>query len=1036
MSFIKSTIRALTEHPTAANLLMVLFLALGLLTMGDIRRETFPDFSSTQVTVSAVYPGATAEDVETSVTERIEEAVEGVSNIIEVTSTSSEGRAKVTIEMREGADTTEFLNDIKTEVEAISNFPSEVEDVIVKRINTTDQVLSIALTGPMSEPHLKIYAEQLKDKIKQLPLVSQVDLLGFSEHQLLVEIPFYNLMKYGLSISDIQTVISSQSLDMPSGTLETGHTDYIIRFMEERRTPGELAELVVIAGDKGQEVKLGDIARITDRFEDREDIVRFNGQRAAMLQINKNKSEDALDIMDQIKLFLEEEALTAPPGVELIITQNISKVVRDRLNMLLINGLEGLLLVFFTLWLFFNIRMSFWVVLGLPVSFCMTFFFMEQINFSFNMLSMVGLLIAIGILMDDAIVIAENIAAHLERGKNSLEATIDGVSEVAAGVFSSFLTSLFVFGALALSMTGDIGKVLYAIPVVLLLTISISLVEAFGILPNHLSHSLRDYDPADKSSFRIKFDSFIDFVREEMLGKAVDIVVKFRYLFLGCMIFLFIASISMIPMGKLKFKPFPDTEGDVLQARILMPQGTSFERLEMVVERVTQAMKEIDKELTPHQPDENPLVDNISVIFNTNADAGESGPHVATVSVDLLDAESRNSTIDQITSSWRSKVGVISDVININYKEPSIGPGGLAIEIDLLGQDLERLKAASTELQSWLEGYEGVVDLDDNLRPGKPEFRIKLSSGALAMGFTAKSVADQLRSAFYGSVAREIQYGGESYEVMVKIAEEDMSKITNLSSFYVIGPNGDRVPLTSVATVEQGRGYATISRTNSLRTVTITGDVDTTIANANEIIQDTRKKFLPGLLEKYTDIRVSFGGEAEEGQKSMVGMLRAFIIGIFGVFIILSIQFRSYFEPIVVMILIPFALIGVIWGHIIFGLNLSMPSIMGFISLAGIVVNDSILLVTFIRSHIDKGQEVMQAATSASRERFRAVMLTSLTTIMGLLPLMAERSMQAQILKPLACSIMFGLLMTTVLVLLVIPALYSVFDDFNLLRKH
>ncbi len=1036
MSFIKSTIRSLTEHPTAANLLMVLFLALGLLTMGDIRRETFPDFSSTQVTVSAIYPGATAEDVESSVTERIEEAVEGVSNISEVTSTSSEGRATVTIEMREGADSTEFLNDIKTEVEAISNFPMEVEDVIVKRINTTDQVLSIALTGPMSEPHLKIYAEQLKDKIKQLPLVSQVDLLGFSEHQLLVEIPFYNLMKYGLSISDIQTVISSQSLDLPSGTLETDHTDYIIRFMEERRTPHELAELFVIAGDKGQEVRLGDIARITDRFEDRENIVRFNGERAAMLQINKNKSEDALDIMDQIQLFLEKKELTAPPGVELIITQNISKVVRDRLNMLLINGLEGLLLVFFTLWLFFNIRMSFWVVMGLPVSFCMTFFFMGLIDFSFNMLSMVGLLIAIGILMDDAIVIAENIAAHLEKGKSSLEATIDGVSEVAAGVFSSFLTSLFVFGALALSMTGDIGKVLYAIPVVLLLTISISLVEAFGILPNHLSHSLKDYDPAQKSSSRIKFDSFIDYLRENLLGNTVDLVVQFRYLFLGCIIFLFIASISMIPMGNLKFKPFPDTEGDVIQARILMPQGTSFDRLEKVVDRVTSAIKEIDEELTPDQPDGNSLVENIGVIFNTNADAGESGPHVATVSVDLLDAESRNSTIDEITSSWRKKVGEIADVININYKEPSLGPGGLAIEIDLLGQDLKRLKLASTELQRWLEGYEGVVDLDDNLRPGKPEFRIKLNSGALAMGFTAKSVADQLRSAFYGSIAREIQYGGESYEVMVKIAEEDMSKITNLSSFYVIGPKGDRVPLTSVATVEQGRGYATISRTNSLRTVTVTGDVDTSVANANEIVQDTRKQYLPTLLEKYPDIQVSFGGETKEGQTSLVGMLRAFLIGIFGVFIILSIQFRSYFEPIVVMILIPFALIGVIWGHIIFGLNLSMPSIMGFISLAGIVVNDSILLVTFIRNHIENGQKVMQAATSASRERFRAVMLTSLTTIMGLLPLMAERSMQAQILKPLACSIIFGLLMTTVLVLLVIPALYSVFDDFNLLRKH
>ncbi len=756
MSFIKNIITILTEHPTAANLFMALFLLMGLLTIGDIRRETFPDFSSTLVSVSAVYPGATAADVETSVSERIEEAVESVLNMVEVTSKSSEGSSIVTLEMREGADSTEFLNDIKTEVEAISNFPAEVEDVIVKQLNKTDQVISLAVTGPMSEPHLKLYAEQLKEKIKQLPLVSQVEMQGFSEHQLLIEVPFYNLMKYGLSISDIQAAITSQSLDMPSGSLETEQTNYIIRFIEERRTPHELGELVVVAGDNGREVKLSDIAKITDRFEDRENSIRFNGKRAALLQINKNKSEDALDIMDQISVFLKTEAKTAPPGVELIITQNISKVVRDRLDMLVLNGIEGLILVFFTLWLFFNIRMSFWVVMGLPVSFCMTFFFMKQIDFSFNMLTMVGLLIAIGILMDDAIVIAENVAAHLEKGKNSLRATIDGVSEVAGGVFSSFLTTLFVFGALALSMEGHIGKVLYVIPVVLLLTLTVSIVEAFGILPSHLSHSLHNYNPSAKSSFRRRFDRFIDVLREEMLGKTVDLVVKFRYLFLGFILFLFIGSIAMIGGGVLKFKAFPDTEGDVLQARILMPQGTSLGRMEKVVDRVVTTMKEIDNELTPKQPGEKPLVENISVIFSTNADAGESGPHVATVSVDLLDAESRNSTIDDIIGSWRTQVGDIADVININYKEPAMGPAGLPIEIDLKGHDLGRLKLASIQLREWLSGYDGVADLDDNLRPGKPEFQIKLNKGALAMGFTAKSVAEQLRAAFYGNVASEV----------------------------------------------------------------------------------------------------------------------------------------------------------------------------------------------------------------------------------------------------------------------------------------
>ena len=1036
MKFMKSSIGALAAHPTAANLLMILFLLLGLMHMGDIRRETFPDFASTEISVTAVYPGATAEDIELAVSERIEEAVEGMSNLVKVSSNASEGRATVTLEMQDGANATEFLNDVKTEVDAISNFPEEVEDVIVKRLNRTDQVLSIAVTGPMSEPDLKLYCEQLKEKIKLLPLVSQVDILGFSKHQLQVEIPMYNLMRLGLSVNDIQAMLQNQSIDLPAGTIETDQTDYLIRIVEERRTPGELGELVVASSSKGGEIKLRDIATITDKFKDKENSIRFNGQRAGLLQINKNKSEDALGIMDEIKTFLETEEQLAPPDVEFTITQNMSKIVRDRLDMLTINGVQGLFLVFLTLWLFFNFKISFWVVMGLSVSFCMTFFFMKQIDFSFNMVTMVGLLIAIGIIMDDAIVIAENVVAHREKGSNALQATIDGVSEVASGVFSSFLTTIFVFGSLALSMQGDIGKVLYAIPVVLILTITMSIVEAFTILPNHLFHSLKSYNRSSSTGFRKKFDGIIDYFRENALGKAVDFVVNWRYLLLGFVIFLFILSISMVAGGILKVKAFPDTEGDVLQARILMPQGTSLKRAEDLVDKVVTAILQINKQLTPEQPHQRPLVENYSVLFNTNADAGESGPHVATVSLDLLSAEERASSIDLITNTWRKYVGAIPDAINITFKEPSIGPGGLAIELQLQGHDLDHLKNASVKLISWLSNYDGVFDLGDDLRPGKPEFRIKMNKGALAMGFTTHNIASQLRAAFYGSVVSEVQYGGESYEIIVKIADQDRQFVTNLSQFYLVSPKGKRVPLQSVATVEQGRGFASINRVNSLRTVTVTGDIDTAKANANEVIQHTRENFLPELSKEFPDVSVLLGGQAKEGKTAMAGMVKAFFIGIFGVFIILSLQFKSYLEPIIVMILIPFALIGVIWGHILLGLDLSMPSIMGFISLAGIVVNDSILLVTFIRNHMEKGESAIAAARKASCERFRAVLLTSLTTIMGLLPLMAERSMQAQILIPLACSVVFGLLMTTILVLLLLPAIYSIFDDYNLLRKH
>ncbi|MFW2366027.1 MAG: efflux RND transporter permease subunit [Desulforhopalus sp.] len=1035
MNFMKTLVARLAEHPTAANLIMALFLLFGLLNVGDILRETFPDFASTEVSVTALYPGASAEDVESSICERIEEAVQSVPGIARITSKASEGLARVTIEMEDGSDPAEFLSDIKTEVEAISTFPDQVEDLIVKRLNRSDQVLSVAVTGPMTEPHLKLYCEQLKDRIKQLPLVSQVELQGFSQHQILIELPFYNLMRFGLSVADIQLVISNQSLDMPSGTIETSDTDYLVRFTEERRTVRELGELIVASNAAGSEIKLGDIARIRDVFEDREESIRVGGKRAGLLQINKNKSEDALDIMDQIKDFLAHEQRVAPPGIDFFVTQNISKIVRDRLDMLTINGLQGLLLVFLTLWLFFNFRMSFWVAMGLPVSFCMTFFFMDQFGLSFNMLSMVGLLIAIGILMDDAIVIAENVAAQHELGKPPLEATIDGVNEVAGGVWSSYFTTLFVFGALALSMEGDIGKVLYIIPVVLIITLSVSMVEAFCILPNHLSHSLRGYHQSKTSGFRQSFEDKIDWLRENLLGRAVDLAVAYRYLFFGCVVFFFLVSLSMVAGGVLKVTAFPETEGDVLQARILLPQGTSLRRTEAVVADIVKAMKRVDEEYSPLQPEGKRLVQNYSVLFNTNADAGESGPHVATVSLDLLSAEERTTRLDQVTRKWREYVGVLPDVINVAYKEPGIGPGGLALEMQLQGTDLRRLKQASTRLIGWLQGYEGVVDLSDDLRPGKPEYRISLNKGALAMGFTAQSVASQLRAAFFGGKVGEIQYGGESYEIAVRMAEEDRRFVTHLSGFYLVSHEGRKVPLQTVATIEQGRGYAAISRINSRRTVTVTGDVDTRVANAAEIVADTRENFFPQLEKEFPGIKVLLEGQEKETKKSMGGMIKAFLLGIFGVFIILSLQFRSYLEPLAVMVIIPFALIGVIWGHLLMGLNLSMPSIMGFVSLAGIVVNDSILLVTFIRRNIDRGVPVSDAARQASRERFRAVLLTSMTTIMGLLPLMAEESIQAQIIIPLACSIVFGLLATTAMVLLVIPCLYTILDDMGLTRE-
>ncbi len=1035
MSLFKRIISFMCAHPTASNLLMVLFIVLGLISIADLKRETFPDFSTNAVEITITYPGASAADVESSLCQRVEDVIDSVANIAEVRSTAMENMASIVVDMVDQGNIIEFFNDIKTEVEAINDFPAEVENVIVKRVNRTDPVVSVAVTGPMSPVHLKFYCEDLKDRLKALDMVSQVEILGFSDHEFLIEIPFYNTMRLGLSVADIHDAVAAQSLDLPTGSLETRDSDILIRFSEERKTLDALEDLIVISGETGAEIRLGDIAIISEGFMEKEDQIMFNGKRAGLLQITKTKSEDSLRILDAVTEFIEKEKARAPSGISFDITQNVSKVVRDRLRMLAVNGIQGLVLVFFAMLLFFPFSFSFWVAMGLPVSFLLTFFFMKHIGLSLNMLSMVGLLIGLGLLMDDAIVIAENVAAHLERGKKAFTAVVDGISEVAAGVFSSFLTTLFIFGALGLGMKGDIGKVLYVIPVILILTLTVSLVEAFFILPNHLAHALGGHDPYKaKNRFRQNVDRGLNWLREKLFGWIVDRAVNFRYLFMGLIIFAFIASISMIAGGYLKIRAFPEIEGDVLQARILFPQGTPLERTEFYVDKFVKAAQEMDAALSPLQPDKADLVKHISVLFNTNVDAGEKGAHVATVSLDLLSAENRSGSMDDIINKWRTLAGDIPDAIAIAYKEPTLGPGGLPIEIRLKGQNLDELKSASTKLINWLYNYKGVADLYDDLRPGKPEIQVKLKKGAKARGFDARIISKQLRAAFYGITASEIIVRDQSYEVNLRMAASDRRSIADLENFHLMDGNGDKIPLDTVASITHTRGYTGIRRVDGQRTITVTGDVDTRVANTADIIKDTKARFMPKLKKEFPNISIDLEGQAKEMKTSMGGMLKALGIGIFGVFCLLSFQFRSFQEPLVIMVTIPFALIGVIWGHLLMGVDLSMPSMLGFVSLAGIVVNDSILLVSFVKLHTAKGEDVAQAGKLASRERFRAVLLTSVTTIAGLFPLLMEKSMQAQILIPLACSIVFGLLMSTLLVLLVVPCLYAILGDFNLLN--
>lgn len=1029
-------IRFFARHPTAANLLMIGLMAIGIMSLPGLQRETFPDFQSREVDIRVPYPGATADDVEEGVCQRIEDAIDGVRFVEEVRSEARDNIGIVVVEMVPDGDWQSFKDEIDTAIAGIDDFPTQTEEPIIKELHTTDPVMTMIVSGEMSAGDLKLYAEHLKDRMQEEPEISLVEIAGFSEHQLRVELSSEALIRHGLSPSSVADVIARQSVDLPAGTVEATDEEVLVRFSEQRTTPEALEDLVVLGGETGAEIRIRDLGRVVDDFrlsEDKtllyragEDLSR--PRRAAILRVQKTDSEDAINVATAVRDFVERERRERP-RVDIIITQDISVLTSDRLRLLVKNGWQGMILVFLAMWLFFNAKLSFWVVLSLPVSFLGAFFFVPQFGITINMLSMVGLLLAIGILMDDGIVIAENIAAHRERGKSPMRAAIDGVGEVSAGVFSSFLTTVCVLGPLAF-LEGTIGRVLKVVPMILILVLIVSLIEAFWILPNHLAHSLHAGDEPNR--VRRSIDRGFDWVRMNLLGRAIDRLVRHRYLWLGCVIALFLGSLCIPAGGIMKFQALPEIDGDTAVARVLLSQGTPLSRTEEVVDRLVGSLRELDEELTPQQPGREQLVKTIYAKFNENADAFEAGSHVVTVYADLLTAERRTTDLESLYADWREKTGPIADAIAVNYTDPGLAPTGRNIEIRVQGRDLDELREANVELKAWLSRFEGVANLTTDLRPGKREYQVRFRPGVLGMQLDAAEMAGQLRAAFQGQTAAEIQVGSESYEIEARFDEEAQNSLRDLTGFRFTLPDGSQVPLSAVATLEETRGWSRIARVDRLRTATLRGDVDTRVANTAAILDQLREEFLPKLREDHPRLRFELEGETAETATTGQSMLRGMVFGLLGVFILLSFQFGSFVEPVLVMVAIPFALIGVIWGHLLMGYPLTMPSILGFISLSGVVVNDSILLVIFLKNARLQGLPVLEAAGQASRDRFRAIMITSLTTMAGLIPLTFETSTQALILIPLAVSIVFGMFASTFLVLLVIPCLYVVLDDWGL----
>lgn len=1020
-------IRWFASHPTAGNLLLILILATGLFAAPNLTRETFPEFLPPEVSITMEYRGATAADVEEAICQRLGEALQRVDFMREVTCTARDNQAQTIASMESNGDMGRFLDDIRTEIEALSDLPKQAEAPVIRELYRTDLVAAIAVTGPMSFAHLESYTKQLEDRLFAIDGVADVVPVGLSQRQWQVETSRDRLRQYGLGVQDIARAIGSQNVDMPLGTLETDHQDTQLRFVDERRSLQALSSLPVLGGQAGAIITLGDIATLSETYERQEERVEFNGQRAIILEIHKNRGKDALRVMDALQAFIAEETARQGDNVALTITQDMTSIVKDRLQMLVGNGITGLILVGLVMALFFRPRLAFWALFGLPAAFAGAFVMMALTGLSLNMITLVALLMAIGIVMDDSVVITENIARHATEGAQPLQAAAQGTLEILPGVLSSFLTTVAVFLPLAF-LAGELGSVLEVLPVVLIAALAASLIEAFWILPHHLKSGLGKSQDTPSSRFRLGFDRGFEATREKV-GRLADGAIRHRYGVLAGLLMILLGSVGLMAGGHVRMEAMPEIDGDVLEARVLMPQGTPLHQTKDITDRITGAILRLNEQYSPEQPDGQALVRNLQTRFNQNLGAGEKGAHVATVMADLLTAENRTVDLAALTDRWHQEIGAIPGLIALTIQEPGFGPAGIPIEIRLQGNDLDQLDKAARYLGNEIANYTGVFNVLTDLRPGKPQRTLTLKDNALALGLNASAVAGQLRTGLLGDIVDTVQVGDQHIEILVRQSNAERTTPAFLEDTVITGKNGQMIPLREVANITEERQWAQVTRIDGLRTVTVSADLNGRKTNAAAIVSDLQNRVFPELRAQWPNLTLQVEGQTARSRETGQSIARGLLIGLLGIFLILSFQFRSYLEPIIVMLSIPIAFMGAVWGHLLMGYNLSMPSLIGAASLAGIVVNNAILLVQFIKSYREQGMSTTEAAGAASRNRFRAILITTSTTVAGLLPLLAETSTQAMAVIPLVISVVFGLLVSTVLVLMALPALYVILED-------
>ena len=1052
----KGAVAWFAGNGVAANLLMAVIIFVGLITVSQIRKEVFPDFSIEMISISVAYPGAAPEEVEEAICARIEERIQSLTGIKRITSTASEAVGSVNVEILEGTNVREMLDDVKSRVDAIETFPEEAEKPVIQEIQIRRQVITVAVSGDTDERTLKYLGEQVRDEVASLPGITQVELANARPYEISIEVSEDALRRHSLTFDEIARAVRLWSLDMPGGSVKTEGGEILLRTKGQAYVGEEFTNLILLSRPDGTRLLLGDVASVVDGFAETDQAARFDGKPAVLVQIFRVGEQSALEIAETVGEYVEDAQARMPEGIQLTTWQDDSRILKSRLALLLKNGGQGLLLVVAILALFLRPTLAFWVSLGIPISFLGTLMLMPTLDISINLISLFAFIVVLGIVVDDAIVVGENIYSHYQTGKPALRAAIDGATEMLIPVVFAVLTTIAAFGPL-LVLPGATGKFMKVIPLVVIVTLVFSLVESLLILPTHLSHRKRRKEQAAvnladrfQNAVSASLQWLIHRLYKPFLVRALD----WRYLTTAMGIVTLILVVGLVLGGWTQFVYFPNVEADNVIAFLTMPQGTPAEVTARTVRRLERSAETLRQRLDSELVS-NPVGETESAFKHVMTSVGEQpfraaqnqigvnagrfgGSHLGEVNIELAPAEVRanlvkKATREPITSTeianrWRDLTGTVPDAVELTFTA-SLFSAGEPINIQLAGPHLDQLRNAAEELKDHLAHYPGVYDISDSFRAGKQEIKLGIRPAAETLGLTLSDLARQVRQAFYGEEVQRIQRGREEVKVMVRYPARWRRSLGDLENMRIRSPGGQEVPFSVVATSELGRGYDSIRRVDRNRAINITAEVDNTTANANKILGDLGSSFLPQLVSRYPGLNFSLEGQQREQGDMLSNLRRGFLLALLLIYALLAVPLKSYSQPLIIMSAIPFGVIGAVLGHLIMGLDLTILSMFGIVALAGVVVNDSLILVDYINRSRRAGNPLVDSVERAGVARFRPILLTSLTTFGGLTPLLLEKSLQAQFLIPMAVSLAFGVMFSTGVTLLLVPSGYLILED-------